>query len=149
MAFTDKLIQFVTHHWVMVGAFLLVLILLFVDEARSKGVGKQISVHEAVDAINREDALVIDNRGTESFKEGHIAKARNIPSDQIDQSVNKLTAFKQRPIIVVCEKGQNSMSVANKLRKHGFENVRSLSGGMQAWKSASMPVKKGSKNGKD
>lgn len=145
MTLTEKLIQFVTHHWIMVGAFLILLVLLFVDEARSKGVGRQISVHEAVDAINREDAVIIDNRSANSFKEGHIAKARNIPSDQIEQSMNKLAALKQKPIIVVCERGQSAMTVANKLRKNGFENVRTLSGGMQAWKSASMPIKKETK----
>jgi len=28
------------------------------------------------------------------------------------------------------------------LRKHGFENVKNLRGGMMAWESANLPVKR-------
>jgi rhodanese-related sulfurtransferase len=36
-------------------------------------------------------------------------------------------------------RSKRAMAVAKKL---GFENVRSLSGGMGAWRSASLPVEK-------
>ena len=142
MTFTQKLIQFVVNHWLLVGGFLILLILLFYEEARSKGMGSNVSVHEAINLINREDAIVVDIRESNAFSDGHIAKARNIPRDQVDQDLDKLKAFKARPVIVVCARGQFSMQVAAKLRKAGFEKAQSLQGGMQAWTNAAMPTKK-------
>ncbi|MCB1827907.1 MAG: rhodanese-like domain-containing protein [Coxiellaceae bacterium] len=143
MTFTEKLIQFATHHWILVGGFLLLLILLFVEEARSKGLGSQISVHKAIELINREEAVIVDIRPTNAFLDGHIAKARNIPMDQLEQNISKLEAFKKKPVIVVCFRGRTALTATVMLRKAGFENAITLSGGMQAWRDASMPVKKG------
>ena len=100
-------------------------------------------MHEAVNLINRENAVVIDIRDSNSYLDGHIAKARNIPGNQIEKSIDKLKAFKDRPVIIVCMRGQSSMQVAAKLRKLGFEKAQSLKGGMLAWSNASMPIKKG------
>lgn len=143
MTFTQKLIQFATNHWALVGGFLFLLVVLFFEEARTKGMGTAVSVHEAVNLMNHEDAVIIDIRDSESFSKGHISKARHIPKNEIDQKMDKLAAFKERPIIVVCDRGQTSMQVSAKLRKAGFEKAQSLSGGMYAWLGASMPTKEG------
>jgi len=143
MTFTQQLIQFVMKHWLMSAAFLALLILLFIEEARSKGLGSQLSVQKAIDLINHEQALVLDLRDKNVFKEGHIIGAMNIPKADLDQNINRITNFKQRPIIVVCPNGQQSVQIAQQLKKKGFEKAQALSRGMQGWKSESMPVKKG------
>ena len=127
----------------MCGAFLALLILLFIEEARSKGLGTQLSVQKAVDLINHEQAVVLDLRDKSVFKDGHIIAAINIPKSDLDQNINRIVNFKQRPIIVICPNGQLSMQVAQQLKKKGFEKAQALSKGMQGWKNESMPVKKG------
>ncbi len=143
MAFTQQLLQFVIKHWVMCGALVLLLVLLFVEEARSKGFGSQLSVHKAVDLMNHEQAIVLDLRDKDTFKTGHIIDAINIPKADLEQKMNKIINFKTRPIIVVCPNGQQSTQVAAQLKKQGFEKIQALSKGMQAWKSESMPTRKG------
>jgi len=141
MTFTQQLIQFVMKHWLMCGAFVLLLVLLFIEEARAKGLGSQLSVQEAISLMNHEQAVVLDLRDKDAFKAGHIVDAMNIPKADIEQNINKIKAYKQRPLIVVCANGQQSMQVAAQLKKQGFEKVRALARGMQAWKNESMPVK--------
>ena len=50
--------------------------------------------------------------------------------------------YKDKPIICSCRSGQRSAQACSMLKKHGFENVYNLRGGMMAWESDSLPVTK-------
>ena len=45
-------------------------------------------------------------------------------------------------MIVVCDDGNRSGRAATALRKHGFEQVFTLSGGIGAWRQAGLPLEK-------
>ena len=141
MTFSQQLTQFVANHWALVGGFILLFILLLLDEARSKGLGQQLNVHAVVALMNREGAVILDIRDEEAFNAAHIAGAHHIPSLEIDQNISKIKAFKASHHIVVCQRGQSAMAVAAKLSKQGLEKVEVLKGGMTAWNNASMPTK--------
>ena len=102
--------------------------------------GKELGVVQAVQLINRQDAVVVDVREPAEFKAGHIPNARNIPHGQIGDRLKELEKFKSKPILLSCATGQRSASACNVLQKAGFADVYSLSGGMNAWLQASMPV---------
>lgn len=140
----QKLWPFIMHHWILSAAFVLAVIVLIVLEARSKGVGgnTRLSVHQLTQLVNREQAVIVDIREAIVFNDGHIVNAVNIPLADVDQNIKRLEKDKQRPIVVVCAMGQKSLAVMNKLRKLGFEKVYVLTGGMAAWRNASMPVVK-------
>ncbi len=139
----EKVLPFIANHWILVTAFVVALIWLIVLESRSKGLGgARLSPQEATRLINHEQAVVVDIRDSAAFNEGHIVNSLNIPAAEIDQHMNRLEAFKQRPVIVVCMSGQKSFSVVNTLKKQGFEKVSTLAGGISAWKNANMPVVK-------
>jgi rhodanese-related sulfurtransferase len=104
--------------------------------------GKEVGVAEAVQLINRQDAAIVDVRDAAEFKAGHIPNARNIPHGQIGDRLKDLEKFKSKPILLSCATGQRSASACSVLQKAGFANVYSLSGGMNAWLQASMPVEK-------
>jgi len=104
--------------------------------------GKELGVVQAVQLINRQDAVVVDVREPAEFKAGHIPNARNIPHGQIGDRLKELEKFKSKPILLSCATGQRSASACNVLQKAGFADVSSLSGGMNAWLQASMPVEK-------
>jgi rhodanese-related sulfurtransferase len=104
--------------------------------------GKEVGVVEAVQLINRQDAVIVDVREAAEFKTGHIPHARNIPQGQIGERLKDLEKFKSKPILLSCATGQRSASACSVLQKAGFANVYSLSGGMNAWLQASMPVEK-------
>jgi rhodanese-related sulfurtransferase len=110
--------------------------------ARLMRPGQEVGAIEAVQLINRRDAVVIDVRDAAEYKSGHITNARHIPEGEIDSRMKELEKVKSRPIIVSCARGNRSLNVANRLRKLGFAEVFSLRGGIAAWQQASMPLEK-------
>jgi rhodanese-related sulfurtransferase len=105
---------------------------------------KEIGVADAVQLINRQDAVILDVREPAEFKSGHIPNARNIPAGQVGERLKELEKFKSRPILLTCASGSRSGDASSVLQKAGFAQVCSLAGGMGAWQQAGMPVAKDS-----
>lgn len=110
--------------------------------ARLMRPGQEVGPAEAVQLINRRDAVVIDVRDAAEYKAGHITNARHIPEGEIDACLKELEKVKAKPIIVTCAKGNRSAAVAARLRKLGFNEVSALRGGIAAWQQANMPLEK-------
>lgn len=104
--------------------------------------GKEIGVAEAVQLINRRDAVVIDVRDSGEYAAGHIANARHIPEAQFAERLKELEKFKSRPIIVSCRAGNRAPGVIGTLGKNGFSEAFALRGGIAAWQQAGMPLVK-------
>ena len=104
--------------------------------------GKEVSAVEAVQLINRRDAVVLDVRTAAEYAGGHITGARNIPEAQLAERVKELERFMARPIVVSCASGARSVRATAVLQKHGFTEVVNLRGGMGAWQQAGMPLEK-------
>ncbi|MFT6977755.1 MAG: rhodanese-related sulfurtransferase [Shewanella psychromarinicola] len=104
---------------------------------------KLVSHQELTLMVNKQDARVVDVRGKEEFKKGHIVDALNVTLSEIkNNQVTSLENFKTNPIILVCDSGNTSSQAAQLLTKQGFENVSNLKGGMGEWKGANLPVVK-------
>jgi rhodanese-related sulfurtransferase len=104
--------------------------------------GNEVSVLEAVQLINRRDAVVIDVRDAGEYAAGHIGNARHIPEAQLAERIKELEKFKKRPIIISYRSGGRAAHAGDVLRKHGFDEVFVLSGGIAAWQQSSMPLEK-------
>jgi rhodanese-related sulfurtransferase len=102
----------------------------------------EISAFEAVQLINRRDALVLDVRAAGEYAAGHIANARHIQETQLPDRMKELEKFRSRPIIVSCGAGSRAPGVTGRLRKQGFAEVFALRGGVAAWQQASLPLEK-------
>ena len=94
---------------------------------------------EAIQLVNRQQGVFVDVRTPEKFKTGSIAQARNVPLAELEAKLETLP--KNKPIIVFCDQGRESIRAASLLRKHGLEAV-SLDGGLRAWTQAELPVSK-------
>jgi len=103
----------------------------------------EIGPFEAVQLINRRDAVVLDVRDTGDFASGHITGARHVPEAQLADRMKELDKFKARPVIVSCRAGSRAPAVSAQLRKQGFAEVFALRGGIAAWQQASLPLEKG------
>ncbi|SDI29266.1 MULTISPECIES: rhodanese-like domain-containing protein [Ferrimonas] len=102
---------------------------------------KNVAAQEAVRMINKEDAVVVDVRGEDEFRKGHIANAIHLPLAEIkNNQLSTLEKHKDAPIIVVCNAGVSSVQAAQMLVSAGFGQVFSLQGGMTDWKSANLLV---------
>ena len=102
----------------------------------------EVSILEAVQLINRRDAVVIDVRDSGDYAAGHIVNARHIPEAQLAERIKELEKVKRRPIIVSCRTGSRAAHARDVQHKHGFGEVFVLRGGIAAWQQASMPLEK-------
>ena len=103
----------------------------------------EVGAFEAVQLINRRDALVLDVRDTGDYAAGHITHARHITEAQLADRIKELDKYKSRPIVVACKTGSRAPAVAGLLRKQGFTEAFALRGGIAAWQQASLPLDKG------
>jgi rhodanese-related sulfurtransferase len=102
----------------------------------------EVGTFEAVQLINRRDAVVLDVRDTGDYNAGHIANARHMPEGQIAGRMKELEKYKSRPIVVSCRTGTRAPVVTGMLRKSGFAEAFALRGGVTAWQQASLPLEK-------
>lgn len=135
----DNFFQFITHHWALASAFIAILVILMIYEYYSmQKEGKAITTAQAIEKINHFSATVVDLRGIEIYKKGHIIGA--IHANASDFQTPKLQSYKDKPLILVCTRGIESQALVPKLYKQGFSQVMSIAGGMSAWQSANLPV---------
>ena len=72
----EHLGQFITNHWQLWLALVIILLLIFINELLTqKKRAKELSPADAVDMINHENAVVIDLRDAELYRAGHIINA--------------------------------------------------------------------------
>ena len=102
----------------------------------------EVGALQAVQLLNRKDAVMIDVREPAEFSAGHAPNAKNIPLAQLDKRIGELEKFKNRPAVILCQTGGRSHAAIALLRKAGFTEVVVLAGGINAWQQANMPIEK-------
>ena len=109
---------------------------------RSSGGVTVLSVTEAVMLMSRKSALVLDVREPDEFAQGHLQGARNVPLSQLESRIKELEKFRDKPVLVVCQRGSRASKAAKLLKAQNFSALNVLKGGMQAWLDANMPTGK-------
>ena len=102
--------------------------------------GAALDTLGATRLINDSGAVVLDVRAPAEFAAGHLPNARNIPLAELEKRVGELPANK--PVLVCCTSGATSSRAAGVLRKAGRTDVFNLSGGLDGWRQAGLPVVK-------
>ena len=72
-------------------------------------------------------AVLIDVRGEEDYKNGHIPGSINIPEPEINNIENMLIG-KSTPIFVYCLSGAKSWNATKALQALGYCNVQNIGG---------------------
>jgi rhodanese-related sulfurtransferase len=135
--------EFIIDHWLLVAALVVILALLAADTLKRRVLGfKDVKPQEAVRLINHEDAVMVDVRDDQEYREGHVLNAKWVPFGLMEERLPELEAYRSRPLIVYCRSGQRSAHACVLLRKHGFARLYKLSGGLLAWRGADLPVVK-------
>ncbi|MBA4262178.1 MAG: sulfurtransferase [Comamonadaceae bacterium] len=101
-----------------------------------------LNANQAVQLMNREKAMVVDVCSPDEFAAGHVAGAKNVPLGDLEAKLPGLIKNKATPVILVCASGMRSRRAVAIAKKLGYQNSHSLTGGMGAWRSASLPVEK-------
>lgn len=88
--------------------------------------------------VERREGVIIDLRTPEEYSESHIRGAVNVPYAE----AGRLGFYpKDRPIILYCDRGGASLSVAKDLAGKGYRTC-SLVGGMQGYKGRNLVFSK-------
>jgi rhodanese-related sulfurtransferase len=136
-----RIIEFTGNHPVLILAFVATLgLLLYTEIGRRLSGMKQIGPMDATRLSNRDNAVFLDIRDDGEYGSGHIPQAIHIPLKQLPQRIGELDKFKSGPLIAYCRSGSRTLGVGGVLKKHGFENVYNLAGGIAAWQKSNLPV---------
>lgn len=133
--------KFILDNWMLIAVALSAGGMLMWPMINGAGPGA-LTADGAVQLMNREKAVVIDICEPAEFAAGHVAGAKNIPLGQLEGKLATTIKNKALPVILVCQSGARSSRALGIAKKLGFENVRSLSGGLGAWRSANLPIEK-------
>ncbi|GGY80702.1 rhodanese-like domain-containing protein [Marinobacter zhanjiangensis] len=136
----ERLFDFVVNHYILVSIFVALLAALFLLESRRGG--KKVSAQEAVNLINRDEAVVVDIRERKEFNEGRITGSIHIPLNAIKERAGELKKHQDKTVIVVDKMGQHAAMAVKQLNAEGYDNVVRLNGGIGDWKAASLPLVK-------
>ncbi len=135
--------EFLKDNALLIGlAFGSGIMLLLPNFGKKAGGVPNVNATEAVALINRNHALVVDVRDAAEFASGHIVDAKHIPLEQLADRLKELAKYKDKPLLVNCQRGARSAKACDILRKAEFKQVHNLQGGLNAWVEAKLPVVK-------
>jgi NADPH-dependent 2,4-dienoyl-CoA reductase/sulfur reductase-like enzyme/rhodanese-related sulfurtransferase len=86
---------------------------------------------DELDERGYKEALLLDVRKEDEFKEGAVPEAKNIPLDKLRNRLNELS--EDNAIYPYCAAGQRSYMATRILKQRGF-NVKNVSGGFRSYK---------------
>ena len=137
-----NILKFVTDQWALVAVAFVSGAMLIWPAVRRGAARATISTLQATLLINQQNALLLDVREAAEYEKGHMLNARNIALGELEARAAEIEKHKAKPVIVVCDNGNRSDRAATALRKQGFEQVFTLSGGIGAWRQAGLPLEK-------
>lgn len=139
----QQLLDFGVHHLMLVLAFIVTLSLWLTFELHSKLTGiPGASPQTTTLLMNHNDGVVLDIRDSNAFTNGHILGSINMQVGTIEANLNKLTKYKDKPIILSYVTGQPYHKAAHILKKNGCTDLYYLKGGIAAWQQAGLPLTK-------
>ena len=135
--------EFIANNFVLFAALGVIIALILRMELKRVLRGfKVVTSAEAVQLINKEDALMLDVREDSERVHGHIRGARHFALSVLKQRMEELKDFTEKPVITYCKTGNRSIEACEILKQNNFSNVMSLKGGIEGWRTASLPVVK-------
>ena len=133
--------EFVKQNAVMIGlAVGSGIALLWPMLNRGAGGVLNINATEAVVLMNRSKPLILDVRDAAEFATGHIQGAKNIPIAELAGRIKEIEKFKDKPVLVHCQKGMRAKGACSILKAQQFSQLNNLQGGLDAWVEAKLPL---------
>lgn len=102
----------------------------------------QISQQELLTALKapNHNIVVLDARSEEEYADGHLVNAINFSHNTVADNLNQLSQYKNSTVVVYCRSGRRAAFAENILAENGFQNLRHLTGDMNGWLEAKLPV---------
>jgi rhodanese-related sulfurtransferase len=81
---------------------------------------------------------LLDVREDHEWRTGHLPDAVHVPLGTLEGRLGELPA--DRAVVVYCATGMRSIDASYILKRHDRKDVRSVAGGIEAWKRAGSPI---------
>jgi rhodanese-related sulfurtransferase len=103
---------------------------------------QHVDAKQAQKLVDEKKVVVLDIRTPGEFSTGRIAGAKNIDfqAPDFEQRIEGLD--KSKSYLVHCASGGRSSHSLLLFKKHQFQSVYHLDGGIKAWQKAGLPVEK-------
>jgi rhodanese-related sulfurtransferase len=98
----------------------------------------EITVDEFLRTLAGSRVQVVDVREVDEWAAGHIPASVLMPMG--DVAARKRELDPEVPVVTVCRSGRRSLYSAEELIHSGFQDVKSLAGGLIAWAEAGQPL---------
>lgn len=112
--------------------------------ARASGAGwlhlAPAAAKTQIDAIR---PFVLDVRRADEFAVERVAGSVLIPVTELHLRLAELPAVRTAPIIIICKAGIRGTYALGLLQLAGYINSRNVTGGIDAWRAAGLPVETG------
>ncbi len=126
--------------WIFAAVVVLGVIAALIATSQTGQASSSVTVKKASELF-AEGAYLLDVREPEEWNEAHVDGAVLIPLEELPGRVDELPT--DRDILIICRSGNRSAEARDFLRQAGIMNTISVSGGLNAWKAAGLPVVKG------
>lgn len=90
--------------------------------------------------LRRGELRVVDVRAPSEWNAGHIPGSTNIPLGELANASRALADEGDGPVVLQCAGGSRSTIASSILLAGGNANVVNLDGGLEAWRSAGLPL---------
>lgn len=98
-----------------------------------------LSVHQLKSMLDQHEPLtVLDTRGDEEWKDGHIKDAIHIYVGHLEQRLSEVP--RDKPVAVYCKTGHRAGVSASILLRSGYPKVYNVPGSVTAWVAAGFPL---------
>lgn len=113
--------------------------LKLVDDAKTRV--SEITVDEVRALQERRDKFVfVDVREDLEWAEDHAAGSIHLGKGIIERDIEQAIPDRDALIVLYCGGGFRSALAGDALRQMGYRRVKSMAGGMRAWRERNLPV---------
>jgi len=130
--------EFAAQQWILIAALMASIGMLIAHEARKAG--PALSPQQAINLVNAEGGVFVDLRDAAAYKKGHIVDAIHLPAAKVEERKAELDAYRDKPVVLVCNMGQHAGTAAKQLRAAGFDRAFKMAGGMIEWSNLQLPT---------
>jgi rhodanese-related sulfurtransferase len=117
---------------------------LKVVEAARRNI-RECTIEDVKARLDRDERFeFVDVREDNEYAADHARGARHIGRGILERDIETAIPDKAAEIVLYCGGGYRSALAADSLRQMGYTNVRSMIGGIKAWRDAGYPLEIGS-----
>jgi molybdopterin/thiamine biosynthesis adenylyltransferase/rhodanese-related sulfurtransferase len=87
-----------------------------------------------VSELAHEGVAIVDVRESEETESGVLPGAKHVPRGYLESRIEGVVPDRSTPVVIYCASGTRSALAAHTLQELGYEDVKSMTGGITLWK---------------